>query len=70
MTRPETLIFPKIVEGFAIRIRQKKKNQNSALIEREDLISWRRGYLLKIRHCCAQNRPVYYLDETWSTQRR
>ncbi|KAF0691103.1 DDE 3 domain-containing protein [Aphis craccivora] len=39
--------------------------QKFALIEREDLISWRRGYLFKIRHCCAQNRPVYYLDDTW-----
>jgi len=42
-----------------------KKNRNSALIEREDLISWRRGYLFKMRHYRAQNRPIYYLDETW-----
>lgn len=42
-----------------------KKNRNSALLEREDLISWRRGYLYKIRSYRAQNRPIYYLDETW-----
>jgi len=42
-----------------------KKNRNSALIERADLISWRRGYLFKLRHYQAQNRPIYYLDETW-----
>ncbi|XP_060855616.1 uncharacterized protein LOC132933332 [Metopolophium dirhodum] len=42
-----------------------KKNRNSALLEREDLISWRRNYLLKIKHYRAQNRPIYYLDETW-----
>jgi len=41
-----------------------KKNRNSALLEREDLISWRRGYLYKIRSYRAQNRPIYYLDET------
>eukprot|EP00102_Acyrthosiphon_pisum_P012353 XP_008181464.1 PREDICTED: uncharacterized protein LOC103308939 [Acyrthosiphon pisum] len=42
-----------------------KKNRNSALLEREDLITWRRNYLFKIRHYRAQNRPIYYLDETW-----
>ncbi|KAL4101220.1 hypothetical protein QTP88_021240 [Uroleucon formosanum] len=42
-----------------------KKNRNSALLEREDLISLRRNYLLKIKHYRAQNRPIYYLDETW-----
>jgi len=42
-----------------------KKNRNSALLEREDLIDWRRGYLQKIRHYRSQNRPIYYLDETW-----
>jgi len=42
-----------------------KKNPNSAFLEREDLITWRRSYLDKIRHYRAQNRPIYYLDETW-----
>ncbi|CAI6374510.1 unnamed protein product [Macrosiphum euphorbiae] len=42
-----------------------KKNRNSALLEREDLINWRRDYLRKIRHYRSQNRPIYYLDETW-----
>lgn len=42
-----------------------KKNRNSALLEREDLISWRQNYLLKIKHYRAQNRPIYYVDETW-----
>uniref|UniRef100_A0A2S2R642 Tc1-like transposase DDE domain-containing protein n=1 Tax=Sipha flava TaxID=143950 RepID=A0A2S2R642_9HEMI len=42
-----------------------KKNRNSALLEREDLVTWRRSYLDKIRHYRAQNRPIYYLDETW-----
>lgn len=42
-----------------------KKNRNSALLEKEDLIIWRRSYLDKIRHYRVQNRPIYYLDETW-----
>lgn len=42
-----------------------KKGRNSALLEREDLITWRRNYLDKIRHYRTQNRPIYYLDETW-----
>ncbi|KAE9543745.1 hypothetical protein AGLY_002141 [Aphis glycines] len=42
-----------------------KKNRNSALLEREDLITRRRSFLTKIKHYRAQNRPIYYLDETW-----
>ncbi|CAI6358386.1 unnamed protein product [Macrosiphum euphorbiae] len=42
-----------------------KKNRNSALLEREDLITWRRNFIGKIKHYRAQNIPIYYLDETW-----
>lgn len=42
-----------------------KKNRNSALLEREDLITCRRRYLDKIRYYREHNRPIYYLDETW-----
>lgn len=42
-----------------------KKGRNSVLLEREDLITWRRNYLDKIRHYRTQNRPIYFLDETW-----
>ncbi|KAL4097030.1 hypothetical protein QTP88_021870 [Uroleucon formosanum] len=42
-----------------------KRNRNSALLEREDLISWRRDYLYKIKSYRVHNRPIYYLDETW-----
>lgn len=41
------------------------KNRNSALLEREDLMTWRRSYLDKIWHCRARNSPMYYLDGTW-----
>lgn len=42
-----------------------KKSRNSALIEREDIIIWRGKYLDEIRKYRTQNRPIYYLDETW-----
>jgi len=55
--------FQKILKD--LQFEYVKKNRNSALLEREDLISWRRKYLFKIRHYRAQNRLIYYLDETW-----
>ncbi|XP_050422420.1 uncharacterized protein LOC126834501 [Adelges cooleyi] len=38
---------------------------SSALLERDDIVSWRRRYLENIRHYRQQGRPIYYLDETW-----
>lgn len=43
-----------------------KKNRNSPLLEREDLITRRQNYLAKIKHYRGQNRPIYYWDETWT----
>lgn len=42
-----------------------KKKRNSALLERNDIVSWRRRYLESIKHYRQQGRPIYYLDETW-----
>lgn len=42
-----------------------KTSQNSALLERDDIVNWRRNYLEHIRHYRQQNRQIYYLDETW-----
>lgn len=42
-----------------------KKNRNSVLIERPDLMNWRRRYLESIRSYRVLGRPIYYLDETW-----
>lgn len=36
-----------------------KKSRNCALIEREDIITWRGRYLDDIRKYRAQNRPIY-----------
>ncbi|KAE9523362.1 hypothetical protein AGLY_016310 [Aphis glycines] len=42
-----------------------KKSRNSALLERDDLVTWRQNYLSTIKQYRAQGRPIYYLDETW-----
>ncbi|XP_076678743.1 uncharacterized protein LOC143374475 [Andrena cerasifolii] len=42
-----------------------QRQRNSALIEREDIIRWRRTFITKIREFRAAGRPIYYLDETW-----
>ncbi|XP_026815585.1 uncharacterized protein LOC113555472 [Rhopalosiphum maidis] len=38
---------------------------NNALIEKRDIVLWRRKYLESIKYYRQQNRPIYYLDETW-----
>lgn len=43
----------------------KKRKRQSALIEREDIIIWRRKYLRDIRKYKTENKRIYYLDETW-----
>jgi hypothetical protein len=42
-----------------------RKSRNSALIERNDIVCWRRRYLESIKHYRQLGRPIYYLDETW-----
>ncbi|XP_040071785.1 uncharacterized protein LOC120844203 [Ixodes scapularis] len=44
---------------------KQKRNRNSFLIEREDIAEWRRRYLREIRKHRAQNRKIYFQDETW-----
>lgn len=41
-----------------------KKNRNSALIERNDIVCWRQTYLNRIKHFRLSGIPIYYLDET------
>ncbi|XP_022175604.1 uncharacterized protein LOC111037372 [Myzus persicae] len=42
-----------------------KRGRHSALIERMDIIIWRRDYLRQIKQYREEGRPIYYLDETW-----
>ncbi|KAH6932612.1 hypothetical protein HPB50_008059 [Hyalomma asiaticum] len=47
--------------GFLFR----KRKRNSALLERDDIVAWRRKYLRTIREMRRQQRTIHYLDETW-----
>lgn len=42
-----------------------KRNRNSALTERRDLVVWRQKFIIDIRRFRNEGRTVYYLDETW-----
>jgi len=42
-----------------------KKNRDSVLLERNDIVCWRRRYLQQIKYYRQQGRPIYFLDETW-----
>ncbi|XP_060854825.1 uncharacterized protein LOC132932459 [Rhopalosiphum padi] len=42
-----------------------KCSRNSALIEKDEIVLWRRRYLLNIRKYREEGRTIYYLDETW-----
>ncbi|XP_077524011.1 uncharacterized protein LOC144135132 [Amblyomma americanum] len=42
-----------------------KRKRNLALIERSDIIAWRRIYLRAIKEFRSQGRCIIYLHETW-----
>ena len=42
-----------------------RRGRDSMLIDRDDIILWRRRYLRTIRSMRQEGRPIYYLDETW-----
>lgn len=42
-----------------------KRNRNSALTERKDLVLWRRRFTRDIRRYRNEGRTIYFLDETW-----
>lgn len=42
-----------------------KRGRNSGLIEKSEIILWRRIYLKDIKRYREEGRPIYYLDETW-----
>lgn len=54
------LSFQKILREFKFVYTTR---QSSAILEREDIVTWRRRYLDQIRQYRAENRPIYYLDE-------
>ncbi|CAB3240521.1 unnamed protein product [Arctia plantaginis] len=42
-----------------------KRNNRSLLVEREDIVLWRRKYLRQITKYRKENKTIYFLDETW-----
>jgi hypothetical protein len=42
-----------------------KRNRNSALTEKADLVVWRQKYFEDIRRYLDEDRTIYFLDETW-----
>lgn len=47
------------------RLNFRKAKKNSLLIERSDVISWRRNYLRSIRKYREEGKPIYFLDDTY-----
>lgn len=45
--------------------RYTKRSRNSALIEKHNLVLWRRQYLRSIQQYRKEGRHIYYIDETW-----
>ena len=42
-----------------------KRSKVNVIIDRDDIVLWRRRYLRNIRRYRSENRKIYYLDETW-----
>lgn len=42
-----------------------KRNLKNCVTERDDIINWRRDYLIKIKKYREEGRKIFYLDETW-----
>ena len=43
----------------------KKVGRNSVLIDKDEIVCWRRNYLRSVRKYRSEGRQIYYLDETW-----
>lgn len=52
-----------IVHNFYFRY--VKRNRKNLLIEKDEIIRWRRKYLTTIKQYRRDGRPIFYLDETW-----
>ncbi|CAH1997466.1 unnamed protein product [Acanthoscelides obtectus] len=48
-----------------INFRYETRNRKSVLIERPEIVAWRRKYLREMIEYRRQSRKIYYLDETW-----
>ncbi|XP_072392227.1 uncharacterized protein [Diabrotica undecimpunctata] len=48
-----------------LNFRYMKRSRKSILIDKEEIVAWRRIYLRSIRDYRLSKRKIYYLDETW-----
>lgn len=48
-----------------MNFRWEKQNRKSLLIEKDEIICWRRTYLREVKKFRGENKNIYYLDETW-----
>nr|CAH7729528.1 unnamed protein product [Callosobruchus chinensis] len=65
MQERNDLSVEEIVCKVAMISGYKKRGRNSLLLEKEEIVIWRREYLRKIKKFRAENRKIYFLDETW-----
>lgn len=55
--------FQKVMKD--LNFKYEVRGRNSFLIEREDIVVWRRKYLRAIHKYRQEGRSIFYLDETW-----
>uniref|UniRef100_A0A6P7G871 Uncharacterized protein LOC114338835 n=1 Tax=Diabrotica virgifera virgifera TaxID=50390 RepID=A0A6P7G871_DIAVI len=48
-----------------INFKFQRRQRNSIFMDRDEIVSWRRECLIKIKAYRNENRKIYYLDETW-----
>lgn len=48
-----------------LKFKYVKRRRNNGLIDRDDIALWRIKYLKNMKAYREQERPMYYLDETW-----
>lgn len=49
----------------AMQFRYLKRNRKSLLIEKSEVVLWRRKYLQEIRQFRREGKKIYWMDETW-----
>ena len=49
----------------SLKFRYTKRGRDALLIEKSEIVYWRRSYLRDIRRHRQSGRTIYYLDETW-----
>lgn len=48
-----------------LNFKYQRRGRNSMLLDKDEIVIWRRNYLKQIKQYRIENRKIYYLDETW-----